>query len=108
MAKKAAYGKALTKTETIKQLAEKSDLDKKQVQTLLDALGDLIAEQLAKSGPGVINIPGMMKVKVVDKPAKAAYKGLDRFTGEERMFKAKPASRTVKVTPLKALKDKVA
>ena len=106
MAKKAA-AKALTKTETLNELAEKSGLDKKEVQAVLDALGETIAEQLSKKGPGVFNVPGLMKVKVVDKPAVPARKGINPFTKEETMFKAKPASRTVKVTPLKALKDKV-
>ena len=107
MAKKAAAAKALTKTETMNQLAEKSGLDKKECQAVLDALSEIVDEQLSKKGPGVFNIPGMLKLKVVDKPAVAAREGINPFTKEKQMFKAKPASRKVKVTPLKALKDKV-
>jgi nucleoid DNA-binding protein len=51
--------------------------------------------------------PGLMKIKVVKKPAVPARKGVNPFTGEEMMFKAKPARNVVKVTPLKALKDMV-
>jgi nucleoid DNA-binding protein len=107
MAKKQEYGKPLTKTETLNLLAEKSGVSKKEVNSVIDALGSTIEEQLNKKGPGVFNIPGLMKVKVVRKPATPARKGINRFTGEEQMFKAKPARNVVKITPLKALKDAV-
>ena len=110
MAKKAAKApaaKAMTKTETLNQLAERSGLEKKEVTAVLDAMNELIDEELSKKGPGVFNIPGLLKLKVVDKPAVPARKGINPFTKEEQMFKAKPASRKVKATPLKALKDKV-
>ena len=55
----------------------------------------------------MFNVPGLMKIKVVRKPATKARKGINPFTGEETMFKAKPARNVVKVTPLKALKDMV-
>ena len=48
-----------------------------------------------------------MKVKVVRKPATKARKGINPFTQEETVFKAKPARNVVKVLPLKALKDMV-
>ncbi|HWM27396.1 MAG TPA: HU family DNA-binding protein, partial [Woeseiaceae bacterium] len=60
-----------------------------------------------KRGPGVCNIPGLAKVVVQRKPATKARKGVNPFTGEEMMFKAKPASKTVKVAALKGLKDMV-
>ena len=107
MAKKQEYGKALTKTETLTTLADKSGLSKKEVSAVLDALGEVIGEQLSKKGPGVFNVPGLMKVKVVRKPAVPARKGINPFTKEEQMFKAKPASNAVKINALKALKDKV-
>lgn len=107
MAKKQEYGKALSKTETLNTLAEKTNLSKKEVSSVIDALGETISEQLSKKGPGVFNIPGLMKVKVVRKPAVPARKGINPFTKEEQMFKAKPARNVVKITPLKALKDAV-
>jgi nucleoid DNA-binding protein len=107
MAKKQEYGKALSKTETLTTLAEKTGLTKKEVGAVLEAMSDVIGDQLSKKGPGVFNVPGLMKVKVQRKPAVPARKGVNPFTGEEQMFKAKPARNVVKITPLKALKDKV-
>ena len=108
MAKKAAAaGKPMTKSEIMSQLAEKTDLQKKDVQNVFDSLSELIDQELSKSGPGVFSIPGLLKLKVQDKPATPARKGINPFTKEPQVFKAKPASRKVKATPLKALKDMV-
>lgn len=108
MAKKQVYGKPMTKTETLNALAEATDLSKKEVSAVLEALGDLIGKELSKKGPGVFNIPGLMKVKVVDKPATKEHTKPDPFNpGQMMTVKAKPASRRVKVLPLKGLKDRV-
>ncbi len=107
MAAKKAPAKAMTKTEILNSLAEATGVQKKDVSNILEELGSLIAQNLKKSGPGVFNIPGLMKIVVQDKLAKKARKGINPFTGEEMMFKAKPASRVVKVRPLKGLKDMV-
>ena len=106
-AKKAAPAKAMTKTEILTALAESTGLNKKEVASVLDDLGALIGKNLGKRGPGVFNVPGMMKVKVIRKPATKARKGINPFTKEETIFKAKPARNVVKVLPLKALKDMV-
>lgn len=100
------YGKPTTKTEIMNYLAEETDLKKKDVAAVLEALTSIIGRDL-KKGPGVFNVPGLMKIKVVRKPAVAARRGTNPFTGEEMMFKAKPARNVVKVTPLKALKEMV-
>jgi nucleoid DNA-binding protein len=60
-----------------------------------------------RGAPGTFTIPGLLKLRVVKKPAKKARKGINPFTGEEMMFKAKPASRAVKALALKGLKDMV-
>ena len=99
--------KAMSKAEFMNALAEKSDLTKQQISALLDALGRLIAENLDSQGPGALTIPGLMKIKVVRKPATEARKGINPFTKEETIFKAKPARNTVKIVPLKGLKDMV-
>lgn len=99
--------KPMTKTEILNSLADATELNKKQVGSVLEALGELIGENLGKKGPGVFNVPGMMKIKVVRKPATKARKGINPFTGEETMFKAKPARNVVKISPLKGLKDMV-
>ena len=65
----------------------------------------LIKAALGKKGPGVFVVPGLMKIIVVQKAAVPARKGINPFTKQEQMFKAKPARRVVKVRPLKALKD---
>jgi nucleoid DNA-binding protein len=67
----------------------------------------LIKKNVGKRGPGVFTVPGLMKVKVVKKPATKARKGINPFTGEATTFKAKPARKVVKVQPLKGLKDMV-
>ena len=106
MAKNGAE-KPMSKTDILNALAESSALSKKQVGAVLDGLAALIGKNLSKKGPGVFNVPGLMKVKVQRKEAVPARKGKNPFTGEEQMFKAKPARNVVKITALKALKDKV-
>ena len=97
----------MTKTEILTALAEGTDLSKKDVASVLDELATLIGKSLGKRGPGVFNLPGLLKVKVIRKPATKAHKGINPFTKEETVFKAKPARNVVKIQPLKALKDMV-
>ena len=97
--------KPLTKTETLNVLAERTGLSKKDVGEFFEELTKLIAEQLKEGGPGVMNMPGLMKIKIVRKEAVPERKGINPFTKEETIFKAKQARNAVKITPLKALKD---
>ena len=99
--------KPMTKTEIMASLAEDTGLTKKQVASVFEELAKLIGKNLGRRGPGVFSVPGMMKIKVVRKPATKARKGINPFTGEETIFKAKPARNVVKVLPLKGLKDMV-
>ena len=99
--------KPMTKTEIVASLSEATDLTKQQVTGLFDECAKLIGKNLNNGGPGVFNIPGLMKIKVVRKPATEERKGINPFTKEETIFKAKPASNTVKIVPLKGLKDMV-
>ncbi len=106
--KKAALAKKpMTKSEILSSLSESSEFSKKEIAGLFEDLAALIAKNLKKSGPGVFTIPGLSKIKVVRKPATKARKGINPFTQEEMMFKAKPARNVVKIYPLKALKDMV-
>lgn len=98
--------KPMTKTEVLNALAERTGLERKQVDRFFNELSGLIGENL-KQGPGVFTIPGLMKVKVVRKEATPERKGVNPFTGEETVFAAKPARNTVRVTPLKGLKEMV-
>jgi nucleoid DNA-binding protein len=97
--------KAATKSEIYSKIAESTELSRKQVASVFDALSEQIKHAVGKKGPGIFAVPGLMKITVKSKPARKAYKGIDPFTKQEKMFKAKPASRQVKVRPLKALKD---
>ncbi len=106
--KKAATAvKAKTKSQVFGDLAEGAEMTRKQVAGLFDGLATMIKKDLGKRGPGVFTVPGLMKIKVVRKPATKARKGTNPFTGEEMMFKAKPARNVVKVLALKGLKDMV-
>jgi nucleoid DNA-binding protein len=107
MAAKTAAQKPMTKTEILNALAEGTGLSKKEVAGVLDQLGELIGDNLGKKGPGVFNVPGLMKVKVIRKPATPEREGINPFTKEPTVFKAKPARNVVKILPLKGLKDKV-
>ncbi len=103
--KKAAAAKPPTKSEVFTHISEDTGLTKKEVGAVFESLEKIIKKSL--KGPGLFNVPGLMKVKVVKKPATKARKGINPFTGEEMMFKAKPARKAVKVLPLKGLKDMV-
>ncbi len=93
------------KTQILQQIADATELSKKQVQAVLDELTNVIEGHIKKKGVGEFVLPGLLKITTVKKPATKARKGINPFTGEEVMFKAKPASTSVKVRPLKKLKE---
>jgi len=105
--KKTASGKPMSKSEIVSGIAETTGLSKKQVGSVFEAMTGQIKKSLGRSGPGVYTVPGLMKLVVIRKPATKAHMGVNRFTGEEVMFKAKPARNVVKVRPLKNLKEMV-
>ena len=97
-----------TKSEIYAQIVEDTGLTRKDVAAVFDSLNGQIKKNLGGRGaPGMFTVPGLLKLRVVKKPATKARKGINPFTGEEMMFKAKPASKTVKATVLKGLKDMV-
>ncbi len=104
---KSAAGKPLTKTEILNALAESTGVAKKDDGAVFEQHGVLIANSIGKKGPGVFNIPGLMKITVTRKPATKEREGINPFTKEPTIFKAKPARNVVKVRPLKGLKDMV-
>jgi nucleoid DNA-binding protein len=99
--------KPMTKSEIVSGIADATGLTKKQVSSVFEAMTGQIQKSLGRSGPGTYTVPGLMKLVVLRKPATKAHKGINRFTGEETMFKAKPARNVVKIRPLKNLKDMV-
>ena len=97
----------MTKTQLIQAITDNSgaDINKKQVKLVLEALTTIGHKQLKKQG--VFTLPGFAKFRVVKKPPTKARKGVNPFTGEEMVFKAKPASKAVRARPVKACKDAV-
>jgi nucleoid DNA-binding protein len=100
-----AASKTMSKSEILAAISANTGLARKQVSSVFDALAKQIETAVGKKGPGVFALPGLVKIKVVHKPATKARKGINPFTKQEQMFKAKPARNVIKVRPLKALKD---
>ncbi|MFM8220193.1 MAG: HU family DNA-binding protein [Planctomycetaceae bacterium] len=103
-----AKPKSISKTEFVRIITEETGVAKKDVGLVLGAVADLVGKHIGKKGPGVIAIPGLVKVSVRVRPAQPAKKGvMNPFTKQLEDRPAKPASRKVRVIPLKALKDMV-
>jgi nucleoid DNA-binding protein len=97
--------KSPSKSEIITAIAENTELSRKQVGAVFEALAQEIGRSIGRKGSGVFAVPGLVKIKVVHKPATKARKGINPFTKEPTVFKAKPARNVIKVRPPKALKD---
>ncbi len=95
----------MTKTQIVGSIADTTGLSKKQVGEVLGALENLIEGSIKARAAGEFVLPGLMKITTVRKPAVKARKGINPFTGEETMFKAKPASTAVRIRPLKKMKE---
>jgi DNA-binding protein HU-beta len=93
---------ALTKSDILASISKDTGLSKKQVSSVFESLNGVIRKSLKSYG--LFTLPGLAKMKVVKKPATKAREGLNPFTGEKMTFKAKPASKKVRVMPLKNLK----
>jgi nucleoid DNA-binding protein len=106
MAKKGP--KKLTKSALLQTVADAvgDDITRRQVGAILDALTDVAHAQLKKNGTFVLH--GFAKFVVRKKPARPARKGINPFTKEPMIFAAKPASKTVRARPVKAIKEAIA
>ena len=100
--------KSITKAALFQAVAEAAgeELTKKQVRTVLDALVTVAHQELKKSG--LFTLPGFAKFRVIKKPATKARQGINPFTKQPQTFAAKPASKSVRARPIKAVKDAVA
>ncbi len=107
MANNKAPVKPMTKSEIVSGIADATELTKKDINSVFEAMAAQIKKSLGQSGSGSYTVPGLMKLVVQRKPATEARKGINPFTGEETVFKAKPARNVVKIRPLKNLKDMV-
>jgi nucleoid DNA-binding protein len=94
-----------TKSEIVRGIAEATGMARKDTATVIAALTAMIGQDLPKVG--IFTLPGLAKITVVKKPATKARKGINPFTGEPTIFKAKPARKVVKVRALAALKKTV-
>ena len=104
MAKKpSAIGTKQTKAQIISALAEATGKTKKEVGTVLDSMASLAQRHLMKGGSGEFTVPALgIKLRRVIKPARPAREGTNPFTGQKMMFKAKPASSSVRATVVAA------
>src|SRR5260221_13996902 len=98
-------GKRLTKAQGIAEISEFAELDKKAVGRVFDGLTELVKKQLGSRGPGEFVIPGLLKLRAVKKPATKDRQGINPFTKQPTTFKGKPASKKIRATALKSLKD---
>lgn len=98
----------LSKSGMIRTITDVTCLAKKDVVSVLDCFTQVIEKHVKSGGPGKFVLPGLMKISVVKKPARPARKGVNPFTGEEIMIKARPAYKAVKIKALKKLKEMVA
>ncbi len=105
---KSAVNGKLTKSQLVQAIveyAQSSGMTKKQAAAALEALNVIVAKQLSKKGPGEVTRPGIAKLQVIVKPAVPQRKGINPFTKEPMIFKAKPARRVVKARVLKGIKE---
>jgi len=98
-------GKRLTKSQVVSELADMTELDKKSINRVFEGLTDIIKKQLGPRGPGEFVIPGLLKLRAVKKPATKDRPGINPFTKQPITIKGKPASKKVRASALKALKD---
>jgi DNA-binding protein HU-beta len=95
----------MTKSQLIEKIAAESEMAKKDVKGVLETLANVGYKELKKTGAFVV--PGFAKFVVIKKPATKARKGINPFTKEPTVFKAKPARKIVRARPVKAAKDAV-
>jgi nucleoid DNA-binding protein len=95
----------MSKTELYDAIAGQSGVDKKQVKAVLESLTDIVYKEL-KAQHEVL-LPGLVKLSLVTKPATPEREGINPFTKEKTIFKAKPERKVIKPRPVKALKDAV-
>ena len=93
----------MSKSQLIEKLATSTELSKRDVKNVMETLTDVGHKELKKNG--VFLVPGFAKFVVIKKPATKAREGINPFTKEPTIFKAKPARRVIKARPVKAAKD---
>lgn len=95
----------MNRRELVTAIAEDLETDKKSTDEFLSSFIDVVTTTVSKGEP--ITISGFCKFARRDVAAKPKREVRNPATGEMMWAKAKPASKAVKVTPLKAFKDAV-
>jgi DNA-binding protein HU-beta len=100
--------KLISKSELIQKLADEhsNGLSRKDIKSVIESLASIGYKELKKTG--AFFVPGFAKFVVIKKPATKARKGINPFTKEPTIFKAKPARKVIRARPVKAVKDAVA
>jgi len=96
---------AFNKTSLLTHLADMAAVEIKAVKAVIASLEATILASVHKKGLGSFTLPGLLKVNVINVPAKKKRTGIDPFTKQERVFAAKPATVKIKTRALKKLKD---
>jgi nucleoid DNA-binding protein len=108
-AKAAAPKKPMTKSELLNAISAETDLNRREINSVLESLSGQISKSLGRRGAGAFTLPGLVKIEKKSVPARKARKGVPNpfKPGELMDIAAKPASTKVKVRALKNLKDMV-
>jgi len=96
---------AFNRTSLIAHLAQTAAVEPRAVKAVVAALEATMLASVHKKGLGSFTLPGLLKVNVINVPAKKKRTGIDPFTKQERVFAAKPATVKIKTRALKKLKD---
>ena len=99
--------KPRSKSEVYTLVADHVGISRKQVAGVFHVLGSVIRSDLSKGGPGIATVPGLARIRVQRKPATKERHGINPFTKEPTIFKARPARNVVRLRPLRALKEMV-
>ena len=102
-----AAAKVRSKSEVYNIIADNVGIARRQVAGVFHVLGSVIKADLSKGGPGVSSVPGLARIRVQRKPATKERQGINPFTKEPTIFKARPARNVVRLRPLRALKEMV-
>ena len=107
MAENSNAPKRMTKAQLVAELAETAQVDKRAANAVLTCLADIVGRELGPNGSGEFVLPGLLKLKTVERPATKDRQGINPFTKQPMEIKGKPASKKVRPTVIKALKDAI-
>jgi DNA-binding protein HU-beta len=95
----------MSKSQLVEKISAETEMSKKDVKGVLETLATVGYKELKKNG--VFLVPGFAKFVVIKKPATKERAGINPFTKEPTVFKARPARKIVRARPVKAAKDAV-